>query len=233
MANKKQMARAAEAAARQAAQDKIGKRNKLIAIGGVLLAAIVALIALLGGGKEDAWPGKQPTAADLVATDYIQIEVADYGTITAELYGKAAPITVANFLKLVNEGFYDGLTFHRIISGFMIQGGDPKGNGTGGSAETIKGEFAQNGWLNPIEHERGVLSMARSNDPNSASSQFFIMHEAAPHLDGAYAAFGRVISGMEVVDAICATTPVVDYNGTVPKGYKPVMTSVKVLEKAE
>ena len=113
MANRKQMARAAEAAARQAAQDKIGKRNKLIAIGGVLLAAIVALIALLGGGKEDAWPGKQPTAADLVATDYIQIEVADYGTITAELYGKAAPITVANFLKLVNEGFYDGLTFHR------------------------------------------------------------------------------------------------------------------------
>ena len=232
MANKKQVARAA-AAAQQAAKDKLDKRNKFIGIGGVLLAAIIALIVLLGGGKEDAWPGKQPTAADLVATDYIQIEVADYGTITAELYGKAAPITVENFVKLVNEGFYDGLTFHRIISGFMVQGGDPKGNGTGGSDEEIRGEFASNGWNNPLAHERGVLSMARSNAPDSASSQFFIMHEAAPHLEGSYAAFGRVLSGMEVVDAICANTPVIDYNGTVANGYKPVMTSVKVIEKAE
>ena len=233
MANKKQMARAAEAAARQAAQDKIGKRNKLIAIGGVLLAAIVALIALLGGGKEDAWPGKQPTAADLVATDYIQIEVADYGTITAELYGKAAPITVANFLKLVNEGFYDGLTFHRIISGFMIQGGDPLGNGYGGSDEEIRGEFASNGWNNPLAHERGVLSMARSNAPDSASSQFFIMHQAAPHLDGSYAAFGRVLTGMEVVDAICANTPVTDGNGSVAKANQPIITSIRVIENAD
>ena len=232
MANKKQVARAA-AAAQQAAKDKLDKRNKFIAIGGVLLAAIVALIVLLGGGKEDAWPGKQPTAADLVATDYIQIEVADYGTITAELYGKAAPITVANFLKLVNEGFYDGLTFHRIISGFMIQGGDPKGNGTGGSDEEIRGEFASNGWNNPLAHDCGVLSMARSNAPDSASSQFFIMHEAAPHLDGSYAAFGRVLTGMEVVDALCANTPVTDGNGSVARANQPVITSIRVIEKPE
>ena len=199
----------------------------------MLLAAIVALIVLLSGGNEDAWPGKQPTAADLVATDYIQIEVADYGTITAELYGKAAPITVANFLKLVNEGFYDGLTFHSIISGFMVQGGDPKGNGTGGSDEEIRGEFASNGWNNPLAHERGVLSMARSNAPDSASSQFFIMHEAAPHLDGSYAAFGRVLTGMEVVDALCANTPVTDGNGSVARANQPVITSIRVIEKPE
>ena len=163
----------------------------------------------------------------------VQMDVANYGTIILELYPDVAPITVANFVKLVQDGFYDGLTFHRIISGFMIQGGDPKGNGTGGSAETIKGEFAQNGVTNDLKHERGVISMARSSMPDSASSQFFIMHEDASHLDGAYAAFGRVLVGMEVVDAICATTPVVDYNGTVPNGYKPVITSVKLLEKAE
>ncbi len=163
----------------------------------------------------------------------VQMDVANYGTIILELYPETAPNTVANFVKLAKDGFYDGLTFHRIIAGFMIQGGDPKGNGTGGSAETIKGEFAQNGVENPLKHERGVISMARSSMPDSASSQFFIMHEDAPHLDGAYAAFGRVISGMEVVDAICATTPVVDYNGTVPNGYKPVITDVKVIEKAE
>ena len=163
----------------------------------------------------------------------VQMDIAHYGTIIIELYPETAPITVANFVELVNEGFYDELTFHRIISGFMIQGGDPKGNGTGGSVQTIKGEFAQNGVDNPLKHERGVISMARSSMPDSASSQFFIMHEDAPHLDGSYAAFGRVLTGMEVVDAICATTPVVDYNGTVPNGYKPVMTSVRMLNAAE
>ena len=163
----------------------------------------------------------------------VQMDVADYGAIILELYPETAPITVANFVKLVQEGFYDGLTFHRVISGFMIQGGDPKGNGTGGSSETIKGEFSQNGVENPLKHERGVISMARSSMPDSASSQFFIMHEAAPHLDGAYAAFGRVLSGIEVVDAICQNTPVSDYNGTVPNGYKPVITSVKLLSVAE
>ncbi|MBQ7848740.1 MAG: peptidylprolyl isomerase [Clostridia bacterium] len=160
----------------------------------------------------------------------VEIDVADYGVITAELYPNVAPITVANFVSLVEEGFYDGLTFHRIISGFMIQGGDPKGNGTGGSAKTIKGEFSQNGVTNDLAHERGVLSMARSSNPNSASSQFFIMHEAAPHLNGAYAAFGRVISGMEVVDAICEGTPVTDGNGTVLKENQPVITSIRVVD---
>ena len=164
---------------------------------------------------------------------YVQMDIANYGTITAELDADAAPITVTNFINLVNNGFYDGLTFHRIISGFMIQGGDPKGNGTGGSSENIKGEFAQNGIENPIAHERGVLSMARSSAPDSASSQFFIMHEAAPHLDGAYAAFGRVLTGVEVVDAICANTPVTDQNGTVAAENQPVITAIKVIQKPE
>ena len=169
----------------------------------------------------------------LTGKHYIQIDIADYGTITAELDADAAPITVTNFIKLVNEGFYDGLTFHRIIDGFMIQGGCPLGNGTGNSGENIKGEFAQNGWDNPIAHERGVLSMARSSAPDSASCQFFIMHEVSPWLDGAYAAFGHVLTGMEVVDAICANTPVTDGNGTVEKANQPVITAIKVIEKPE
>ena len=169
----------------------------------------------------------------LTGKHYIQIDIADYGTITAELDADAAPITVTNFIKLVNEGFYDGLTFHRIIDGFMIQGGCPLGNGTGNSGENIKGEFAQNGWDNPIAHERGVLSMARSSAPDSASCQFFIMHEVSPWLDGAYAAFGHVLTGMGVVDTICANTPVTDGNGTVEKANQPVITAIKVIEKPE
>ena len=132
------------------------------------------------------------------------------GKIEIELYPDAAPITVANFEKLVKEGFYDGLTFHRVIPGFMIQGGDPLGNGMGGAKNNIKGEFRANGHPNPIKHTRGVLSMARAFDPNSASSQFFIMHADAPHLDGQYAAFGKVVSGIEAVDEI-ASIPT-DYN---------------------
>lgn len=130
------------------------------------------------------------------------IEMDNGSQIKIELDPTAAPITCANFEKLVKEGFYDGLTFHRIIPGFMIQGGDPLGNGTGGSKETIKGEFASNGVNNPLQHTRGVISMARAMDPNSASSQFFIMHADAPHLDGNYAAFGKVVEGMDVVDQI-------------------------------
>ena len=168
---------------------------------------------------------------DLGNTVYVQIDVKDYGVITAELYTDKAPITVTNFVKLVNEGFYDGLTFHRIISGFMIQGGDPLGNGYGGSSETIKGEFIANGVANPITHDRGVLSMARSNPYDSASSQFFIMHETSPHLDGQYAAFGKVLTGMDVVDAICEKTPVIDWNGSVARENQPVITSIRVIEK--
>ena len=135
----------------------------------------------------------------------VVIEMDNVGIIRIEVDEKAAPITAANFLKLVKEGFYDGLTFHRVISGFMVQGGDPTGTGTGGSKDTIKGEFASNGYNNPLKHTRGVISMARTMDPNSASSQFFIMHADAPHLDGQYAAFGKVVEGMGVIDQIAAS----------------------------
>ncbi len=141
----------------------------------------------------------------------VTFEMADGDKFYAELYPDVAPNTVNNFISLVKKGFYNGLTFHRVISGFMIQGGDPKGNGTGGPGYTIRGEFAKNGFkTNNLKHTRGVLSMARSMMPNSAGSQFFIMHEDAPHLDGQYAAFGKVIEGMEVVDKIADVN--VDYN---------------------
>ena len=132
------------------------------------------------------------------------IEMENGGKIELELYPEHAPKTVANFERLVTEGFYNGLTFHRIIPGFMIQGGDPLGNGMGGAEENIVGEFKENGYDNPIKHTRGVISMARAYDPNSASSQFFIMHADAPHLDGSYAAFGRVVEGIETVDEIAS-----------------------------
>jgi peptidyl-prolyl cis-trans isomerase B (cyclophilin B) len=134
----------------------------------------------------------------------IRIEMEKGGIIDLELDHTAAPKTAANFEKLAKEGFYNGLIFHRVIEGFMIQGGDPTGTGMGGSKEKIVGEFAINGYNNPLSHERGVISMARSQNPNSASSQFFIMHANAPHLDGAYAAFGKVVSGIEAVDEIAA-----------------------------
>ena len=204
----------------------LNNKKLLIAIAVIAVLAIAAVVLALTLGSKDA-----PAGDASVATDYVQIDIENYGSITAELYGNAAPITVANFMKLVDKGFYDGLTFHRIISGFMIQGGDPLGNGTGGSDETIKGEFAANGVENNIAHIRGVLSMARSSMPDSASSQFFIMHEDAPHLDGSYAAFGRVLSGIEVVDAICENTPVTDGNGSVSAADQPVITSIKRIEK--
>ncbi len=159
-------------------------------------------------------------------THHATIEVADYGTIKLELDADTAPITVANFAKLANEGFYDGLTFHRIIEGFMIQGGDPNGNGTGGSSENIKGEFSENGVENNISHERGVISMARSSAYDSASSQFFIMQEDGTYLDGQYAAFGRVTEGMEVVDAIAEAAKPTDSNGTIASADQPVITSI-------
>ena len=135
-------------------------------------------------------------------TNFVLIDVEDKGQIVVELYPDVAPITVANFKKLVSQGFYDGLIFHRVISGFMIQGGDPEGKGTGGSSETIKGEFSANGVENNLKHERGVISMARSDDMDSASSQFFIVHKTYPSLDGKYAAFGKVVYGMDTVDKI-------------------------------
>lgn len=160
----------------------------------------------------------------------VAIEVQNYGTIQVELDADTAPITVTNFINLAKENFYDGLTFHRIIDGFMIQGGDPLGNGTGGSTKKIKGEFSENGVKNTISHVRGTISMARSLQNNSASSQFFIVCEDSLGLDGEYAGFGHVISGMDIVDKIAAEAIVEDDNGTVLKQNQPVITSIKIVE---
>ena len=194
-----------------------------------LAAAVVLALSGCGGGKEDhASEEEQETVS--YGMHHVEITVKDYGTISLELDGDAAPITVENFLKLASDGFYDGLTFHRIMSGFMIQGGDPNGDGTGGSDENIKGEFALNGVENNLSHTRGAVSMARAMAMDSASSQFFIVHEDSTFLDGQYACFGYVTEGMEVVDAICEATPVLDDNGTVAPENQPVIESVKVID---
>ena len=215
----------------------------------ILLCTAMAVTMMVGCGSsdeaveftetattEDGEEGTEDVSVDvdeagnITGKVNVQIDIQDYGTIKVELDADVAPITVNNFVKLVKEGFYDGLTFHRIISGFMIQGGDPLGNGTGGSDETIKGEFSSNGVENSISHVRGAISMARSMEMDSASSQFFIVHEDSTFLDGEYATFGMVIEGMEVVDAICAAVQVEDGNGTVAPENQPVITSVKVVE---
>ena len=158
---------------------------------------------------------------------YVVIEMENGDVMKGELYPEIAPETVANFEKLVNEGFYDGLTFHRVIPGFMIQGGCPLGNGTGGPGYGIKGEFSANGFENNLKHDRGVLSMARAMDPDSAGSQFFIMVEKAPHLDGSYAAFGRIIEGMEAADTIVNQKRNMMDKPNVPQ----VMKTVKIVEE--
>ena len=152
------------------------------------------------------------------------------GVFVAEMFEDKAPLTTKNFIELVEKGFYDGIIFHRVIDGFMIQGGDPKGNGTGGSDKTIKGEFSNNGVKNNISHKRGVISMARSQDMNSASSQFFIMHKDADYLDGSYAAFGHVTEGMDIVDKLAENTPVADSNGTVLPDNQPIIKSITVTD---
>lgn len=161
-------------------------------------------------------------------THHATIEVEGYGAIKLELDADVAPVTVANFAKLASEGFYDGLTFHRIIEGFMVQGGDPNGNGTGGSDEKIVGEFSDNGHPNSISHVRGTISMARSQAYNSASSQFFIMQADTPSLDGQYAAFGHVTEGMDVVDAMCEAARPTDNNGTIAAADQPRIASAKM-----
>ena len=198
----------------------------------ILLAMILCLSFLATGCAQNGGGNASYTKSE-DGFYYVEIEIADYGTIVVELDANAAPITVDNFMTLVSRKFYDGLTFHRIISGFMIQGGDPRGNGTGGSEQKIKGEFLANGVSNPISHTRGTISMARAQNPNSASSQFFIMHADGLFLDGQYAAFGHVLSGIEVVDAICEATPVTDNNGTVKKENQPVITAIRQIEKPE
>ena len=199
-----------------------------------VVGAIVVLLIILGANALINQKNKEKEQANLLSGKYyVEMIVKDYGTIQLELDADIAPITVTNFVNLVNEKFYDGLTFHRIIDGFMIQGGDPLGNGTGGSEETIKGEFSLNGVENSISHVRGVISMARSNNSyNSASSQFFIVQEDSTSLDGGYAAFGRVIRGMEVVDEI-AKVEVEDDNGTVLAENQPVIESIRVISENE
>lgn len=207
-----------------------------------LLFALLAMLVLTAcGGKSNAQTdtsapddsSQQTTADDTaepIGQHHAQIIVKDYGTIDIELDGDVAPISVQNFIDLANDGFYDGLTFHRIITGFMMQGGDPTGTGMGGSEDNIKGEFSANGVKNDLSHTRGAVSMARSSDYDSASSQFFIVQQDSTYLDGQYACFGYVTNGMDVVDAICDNTPVTDDNGTVEAANQPVIESVKIVD---
>ena len=160
----------------------------------------------------------------------ITITMEDGGVIRAELYPEVAPNTVKNFISLAKKGYYDGLIFHRVIKGFMIQGGDPKGDGSGGTDQNIKGEFSENGVKNDISHVRGTVSMARSNDYNSASSQFFIVQSDSTFLDGQYAGFGHVTSGMDIVDQICKDAQTEDSNGTVSWWNQPKITSIRILD---
>lgn len=210
---------------------KTGLKNRITIWKILILAALVCIVVITGVLllKPTGIHGVNGETENLQGKAYAKITVQDYGDIVLELDADIAPITVSNFCELVENHFYDGLTFHRIISGFMIQGGDPKGNGTGGSEKKIKGEFSSNGFANGLKHTRGVISMARSADPNSASSQFFIMHQDAPHLDGQYAAFGKVIRGMETVDAICSSVPVTDNNGSVDRENQPIITSIQMI----
>ena len=182
------------------------------------------------GQQESSQPAEQEQEELLSGKHHIKINMKDYGTIEVELDADQAPITVTNFVNLAKDGFYDGLTFHRIIEGFMMQGGDPRGNGTGGSGQDIKGEFSDNGVENTLSHTRGAISMARSTLPDSASSQVFIMHQDGTALDGQYACFGYVTSGMEIVDEICENAVVIDDNGTVPSENQPVIESVEVVD---
>ncbi len=191
----------------------------------IFLVVVMCVLAVSCAKKEEE---KVEDNNKLVSNTSVVIDVKDYGSIEVELYDNLAPITVKNFVELVNDGFYDGLTFHRIMEGFMIQGGDPNGDGTGGSSKTIKGEFKANGVENDLEHTRGVISMARANDYNSASSQFFIVQEDSPHLDGQYAAFGKVVNGMDIVDKIAEQAVPTDNNGTIPKDAQPIINSIKV-----
>ena len=202
----------------------------------ICLAALLVL-SLAGCGKTSVvgitTTSKAPAANEEsqgVGTHHAEIDIQDYGTITVELDGDAAPITVQNFMDLANDGFYDGLTFHRIISGFMMQGGDPNGNGTGGSENTIKGEFSANGVENSLSHTRGAISMARSQAYDSASSQFFICHADSTFLDGQYACFGYVTDGMDVVDAVCEAAQPTDDNGTIPADQQPVITAIRITD---
>ena len=217
--NKKRIAQRQQAAAAAAKKEKNNHIAAVVAAVSAGIAAVtvfvVAIVLILNAGK----------------TYYADIVIEDYGTVTVKLDMEAAPITCQNFIDLAESGFYNGLTFHRIIEGFMMQGGDPEGNGTGGSSKDIKGEFSANGWDNPISHKRGVISMARSKAYDSASSQFFIVHQDSTFLDGSYAAFGVVTQGMDIVDAVCQDAQPTDDNGTIPAAAQPVIKTITIRTK--
>ena len=222
--NKKRIAERQKAAAKAKQQEKNKRITKWVLIAVLAVAAVaVTLGVVIAGKKAAADPNNK--------TYYADITIKGYGKIVVELDREAAPITVDNFVSLAKSGFYDGLTFHRIIKNFMMQGGDPEGTGAGGSGTDIKGEFAANGWSNPISHLRGTISMARANHPDSGSSQFFICHKDSTYLDGSYAAFGRVIEGIEIVDMICNDAVPTDNNGSIAKEDQPIIESIKIREK--
>ncbi len=205
------------------------KNSKIKTVSIKLISILCVMIAVASCGVLGGCSGSDEESSASSGKTTAVIDIKDYGKITVELDADAAPITVANFVKLAKEGFYDGLTFHRIIEGFMMQGGDPEGTGMGGSDEEIKGEFSNNGVQNNLSHTRGAISMARSQDYDSASSQFFIVHKDSTFLDGDYAAFGYVTDGMDIVDKICENTPVTDSNGTVEKKNQPIINSIKII----
>ena len=208
--------------------------KKSFAIIGAITVAILLAFTICGCAKKNSSSSSTKFSADnFKQTDEVEIEIANYGKIKVGLDANAAPITVANFKKLVGDGFYNGLTFHRIIKDFCVQGGDPKGDGSGGSDKTIKGEFTENGVNNFLAHTRGAISMARSSANDSASSQFFIVPQTSSKnssaLDGKYCCFGYVTEGMEIIDKICADAKPTDSNGTIPAASQPKITSIKLL----
>ena len=194
----------------------------------LVVAMTLFLLTACGSSDSNTSEGYTPPTLDTDTTYFADIDIADYGLITIQLDQSVAPITCANFVELAESGFYDGLTFQRIMAGFMMQGGDPAGHGSGGSDNNIVGEFAANDFENNLSHKRGVVSMARAQDPNSASSQFFICHADSEFLDGQYAAFGVVTEGLDVVDAVCENAEPVDNNGSILPEEQPVITSVTI-----
>lgn len=222
---------------------KSDKKKAWIVISAVAVFLVAVIVVfVITSNKSNGSAGAtndSPSASNVSATigesqakgtHHAEIDIKDYGVIKVELNGDVAPITVANFINLANSHFYDGLTFHRIIDGFMMQGGDPLGNGTGGSENTIKGEFSQNGVENNLSHTRGAISMARSTDMDSASSQFFIVQSDSKYLDGQYACFGYVTDGMDIVDEICKNAVTTDSNGSVSAENQPVINSITITD---